>query len=133
MKSVDEIKADVRAVNSYWSKIWIGIVLALFVADVGFGYSAAFQLLLALGIPVSLFLHVKRATVAGDQIEVLSAYRTFAIIMTCAVIGVLTKTAAEREGFAISMEVNNVLFLSGGLGLLGLTLYDRYFARGDAE
>lgn len=133
MKTKEEIEAEVRAFNGLWWKIWFAIVAAFAIADIGFGLPIAGRLLSISLFPVMLFVQVKRASMAGDEYQILSSYRMHAIMMTAAVVGVLVKDAAEREGYHIGISTFYVLFLSGGVALLGLTLYDRYIARGDAE
>lgn len=133
MKTVEEIEAEVAAASKFWWKIWFAIVAAFAIADIGFGLPIAGRLVSIILFPAMLFWQVKRAGVAGDQYQILSSYRMYAIMMTAAVVGVLVKDAAESEGYHIGISTFYVLFLSGGVGLLALTLYDRYIARGDAE
>ena len=133
MKTAEEIKAEVQAVNAFWMKIWLGVMVACVFFDAVLGFSGAAKIISILIFPVGLFLEVRRATTAGDQFAAFSAYRTSAIMMTSAVVGVLIESAAEREGFNFGIDSFYILFLFGGAGLLGMTLYDRYIARGDAE
>lgn len=133
MKTTEEIEAEVWAANAFWMKIWLGVMFACVFADAVLGFHGAVGIISVLVFPVSLFLTVRRATIAGDQYVIFSAYRGTAIGMTSAVVGVMLEAVAKRQGINIGIETVYLLFLFGGAGLLGMTLYDRYIARGDAE
>jgi hypothetical protein len=133
MKYIEEIKAQSAAHKSFWSKAWLSVVALCAILDMGFGLDWAISILVAMIIPFNLFRAARVARINGDQYAIFSEYRLYAITLSCAFVSVLLTEELKKAGLEIRLSTVNVLLLSAAAALVGLTIFDYLFGKGDAE
>lgn len=133
MKYIEEIKARSSAHKSFWSKAWLLVVALCAILQMAFGFDWAISILVAMIIPFNLFRAARVARITGDQYAIFSEYRLYAIAMSCAFVSILLTEALKKAGLEIGLSTVNVLLFSAAAALVGLTIFDHLFGKGDAE
>ncbi len=131
MTSIEQIKKKAAADRKFWAGAWIALIATGFILDKALGFDWIISILAALVMPFNIFRTARQAKITGDQYLIFSEYRLYAIIMTFACSCAFMVSALKRAGFTIEMSTDNVLLISLGVGLIGLTVYDRLFNKGE--
>lgn len=133
MDSIEELKRQRDLANNLTIRFWFVACAIIFIAEQVFDQRWILPTLLPAMIAILYFFRLRASAKVGDQYEIYSFYRMWAIVLGLSYVSVLVTRALNTAFGDIGIDVDAVITFAPLLFIGFLALYDRFVAKGDAE